>query len=287
MTGVEGRVVIVTGAGGGLGREYALFLAQAGARVVVNALGGARAGSGAGSTMADGVVAEIRDAGGDAVASYDSVATEEGAAAIVRTAIDTFGAVHGLVNNAGILRDASFAKMTTEEWNAVRAVHLDGGYFMSKAVWPHFREQGFGRIVMASSTSGLFGNYGQANYGAMKAGLVGLLNTLSIEGGRSGIQVTAIAPMAATRMTADVAPQEMLDKLPPSFVSPVVAYLLSDESTETGSVFVVGGGQVYRVAQFQNKGVVFSQPPALGEVADRWAEITDLSETAPGKNPVG
>jgi NAD(P)-dependent dehydrogenase (short-subunit alcohol dehydrogenase family) len=287
VAGVEGRVVIVTGAGGGLGREYALFLAKAGARVVVNDLGGSRDGSGAGSTMADGVVAEIREAGGEAVASYDSVATEEGAAAIVRTAIDTFGAVHGLVNNAGILRDASFAKMTTEDWSSVRAVHLDGGYFMSKAVWPHFREQGFGRIVMASSTSGLFGNYGQANYGAMKSGLVGLLNTLSIEGGRSGIQVTAIAPMAATRMTADVAPQELLDKLPPSFVSPVVAYLLSDESTETGSVFVVGGGQVYRVAQFQNKGVVFSEPPTLGEVAQRWTEVTDLSEAAPGSNPVG
>ena len=287
MAGVEGRVVIVTGAGGGLGREYALFLASVGAKVVVNDLGGARDGSGEGTAMADGVVAEIREAGGEAVASYDSVATEEGATAIVATALDAFGEVHGLVNNAGILRDASFAKMSTDEWNLVRAVHLDGGYFMSKAVWPHFREQGFGRIVMASSTSGLFGNYGQANYGAMKAGLVGLLNTLSIEGSRSGIQVTAIAPMAATRMTADIAPQEVLDKLPPSFVSPVVAYLLSEESAETGSVFVVGGGQVYRVAQFQNKGVVFSEPPTLGEVAERWAEITDLSETTPGRNPVG
>jgi NAD(P)-dependent dehydrogenase (short-subunit alcohol dehydrogenase family) len=287
MAGVEGRVVIVTGAGGGLGREYALYLAGSGARVVVNDLGGARDGSGAGTSMADAVVAEIHDAGGEAVANYDSVATEEGAAAIVATALDAFGAVHGLVNNAGILRDASFAKMTTDEWNSVRSVHLDGGYFMSKAVWPHFREQGFGRIVMASSTSGLFGNFGQANYGAMKAGLVGLLNTLSLEGARSGIQVTAIAPMAATRMTADVAPQELLDKLPPAFVSPVVAYLLSEESAETGSVFVVGGGQVYRVAQFQNKGVVFPSPPSLAEVADRWAEITDLSETSVGKNPVG
>ena len=287
MAGVEGRVVIVTGAGGGLGREYALFLASVGAKVVVNDLGGARDGSGEGTAMADGVVAEIQEAGGAAVASYDSVATEEGAAAIVATALDAFGEVHGLVNNAGILRDASFAKMSTDEWNLVRAVHLDGGYFMSKAVWPHFREQGFGRIVMASSTSGLFGNYGQANYGAMKAGLVGLLNTLSIEGSRSGIQITAIAPMAATRMTADIAPQEVLDKLPPSFVSPVVAYLLSEESAETGSVFVVGGGQVYRVAQFQNKGVVFPEPPSLGEVADRWSEITDLSETSVGRNPVG
>ncbi|GAB4008824.1 SDR family oxidoreductase [Nocardioides ultimimeridianus] len=287
MAGVEGRVVIVTGAGGGLGRAYALFLASVGAKVVVNDLGGSRDGSGAGSAMADAVVAEIRAAGGEAVASYDSVATEEGSLAIVRTAIDAFGAVHGLVNNAGILRDTSFAKMDTEAWRLVQAVHLDGGYFMSKAVWPHFREQGFGRIVMASSTSGLFGNFGQANYGAAKAGLVGLLNTLAIEGARDNILANAIAPMAATRMTQDIAPAELLAKLPPEFVAPVVAYLLTEESTETGSVFVAGGGQVYRVAQFQNKGVVFPEPPSLGEVADRWSEISDLSDTVVGKNPVG
>ncbi|HWU23050.1 MAG TPA: SDR family oxidoreductase [Nocardioides sp.] len=287
MAGVEGRVVIVTGAGGGLGRAYALFLASVGAKVVVNDLGGSRDGSGAGSAMADAVVEEIRSAGGEAVASYDSVATEEGSLAIVQTAIDAFGAVHGLVNNAGILRDTSFSKMDTEAWKLVQAVHLDGGYFMSKAVWPHFREQGFGRIVMASSTSGLFGNFGQANYGAAKAGLVGLLNTLAIEGGRDNILANAIAPMAATRMTEDIAPAELLAKLPPEFVAPVVAYLLTEESTETGSVFVAGGGQVYRVAQFQNQGVVFPEPPSLGEVADRWSEITDLSDAVVGKNPVG
>ena len=287
MAGVEGRVVIVTGAGGGLGREYALFLASVGAKVVVNDLGGARDGSGAGTAMADHVVEEIRAAGGEAVASYASVATEEGAAAIVATAIEAFGAVHGLVNNAGILRDGSFAKMDAHAWDLVRAVHLDGGYYMSKACWPHFREQGFGRIVMASSTSGLFGNFGQANYGAMKAGLVGLLNTLAIEGRRDNITANAIAPMAATRMTMDVAPQELLDKLSPAFVAPIVSYLLTEESTETGSVFVAGGGQVYRVAQFQNKGVVFPEPPSLGEVADRWAEISDMSDSVLGANPVG
>lgn len=287
MAGVEGRVVIVTGAGGGLGREYALFLASVGAKVVVNDLGGARDGSGASTSMADSVVEEIRAAGGEAVASYDSVATEESAASIVATAIDAFGAVHGLVNNAGILRDTSFSKMDTDAWKLVQAVHLDGGYFMSKAVWPHFREQGFGRIVMATSTSGLFGNFGQANYGAAKAGLVGLLNTLAIEGARDGIQVNAIAPMAATRMTADIAPQELLDKLPPSYVSPVVAFLLTEESTDTGAVLVAGGGQVYRVAQFQNKGVTFSEPPSLREVSERWSDIVDLGDVALGKNPVG
>ncbi|MDQ4112617.1 MAG: SDR family oxidoreductase [Actinomycetota bacterium] len=287
MAGVEGRVVIVTGAGGGLGREYALFLASVGAKVVVNDLGGAKDGSGAGTTMADAVVEEVRAAGGDAVASYDSVATAEGAEAIVQTALDAFGAVHGLVNNAGILRDTSFVRMDLDAWKLVQAVHLDGGFHMSKAVWPHFREQGFGRIVMATSTSGLFGNFGQANYGAAKAGLVGLLNTLAIEGARDNILVTALAPMAATRMTEDIAPKELLDKLPPAFVAPVVTYLLTEESTETGSVFVAGGGQVYRVAQFQNKGVVFPEPPSLGDVAERWGEITDLSDAAVGKNPVG
>jgi len=287
MPGVQDKVVIVTGAGGGLGRDYALTLAAEGAKVVVNDLGGARDGSGAGSEMADAVVAEIEAAGGTAVANYDSVATEEGGAAIVQTALDAFGAVHGVVNNAGILRDGSFVKMEFGAWDLVQQVHLYGGYNVTRAAWPHFREQEFGRIVMATSTSGLFGNFGQANYGAAKAGLVGLVNTLSLEGARSNIRANAIAPMAATRMTEDVAPQELLDSLPPSFVSPVVAYLLTEECAETGSVFVAGGGAVYRVAQFQNKGVRFAEPPSVGLVAERWSEIADMSEAVPGTNPVG
>ena len=287
MSGVEDRVVVVTGAGGGLGRDYALLLAEQGAKVVVNDLGGARDGSGSGSEMADTVVAEIRSRGGEAVASYDSVATTEGAEAIVRTALDEFGAIHGLVNNAGILRDASFAKITPVEWDLVVKVHLYGGFNVTRAAWPHFREQQYGRIVMASSTSGLFGNFGQSNYGAAKAGLAGLVNTLAIEGGRSNIHTNAIAPMAATRMTADVAPQELLEKLPPEHVSPLVGYLLTEECAENGSVFAAGGGQVYRVAQFQNAGVVFEKPPTIEEVAASWAEITDMSAAVLGSNPVG
>lgn len=287
MPGVQDKVIVVTGAGGGLGRDYALTLAAEGAKVVVNDLGGFRDGSGAGSDMADGVVSEIEAAGGTAVANYDSVATEEGAAAIVQTALDTFGAVHGVVNNAGILRDGSFAKMEFPAWDLVQQVHLYGGYHVTRAAWPHFRDQEFGRVVMATSTSGLFGNFGQANYGAAKSGLVGLVNTLALEGKRSNIHVNAIAPMAATRMTEDIAPQELLDALPTSFVSPVVAYLLTEECEETGSVIVAGGGSVYRVAQFQNAGVRFPEPPSVGLVAERWSEITDMDGAALGTNPVG
>lgn len=287
MAGIEGRVIVVSGAGGGLGREYALLLAQEGAKVVVNDLGGAKDGSGAGAAMADSVVAEIRAAGGEAVANYDSVATAEGAAAIVETAVSTYGAIHGVVNNAGILRDASFAKITEQEWDAVLQVHLYGGFHLTRAAWPHLREQGFGRVVMATSTSGLYGNFGQCNYGAAKMGLVGLMNTLALEGQRYDVRVNAVAPMAATRMTEDVAPQDVLESLPPSFVSPVVAQLLSEECQDTGAIYVVGGGLVQRHALFQNKGVRFAEPPSVAEVAQRWAEIASLDEVAPGVNPVG
>ncbi|OZF40584.1 serine/threonine protein kinase [Rhodococcus sp. 14-2483-1-1] len=287
MPGVKDRVVVVTGSGGGLGREYALLSAAEGARVVVNDLGGSKDGSGRGSAMADDVVAEIRDAGGEAVTNYDDISTTDGAQRVIDTAISTFGAVHGIVNNAGILRDGSFVKMTPESWDAVMKVHLYGSFNITRAAWPHLKEQGFGRIVMATSTSGLFGNFGQANYGAAKAGLVGLLNTLAIEGERSNILVNAVAPMAATRMTEGIAPQDLLDTLPPAFVAPVVGYLLTEESTTTGSVFVAGGGAVYRVAQFQNDGVRFETPPSVGVVAERWSEITDLSGARVGSNPLG
>jgi NAD(P)-dependent dehydrogenase (short-subunit alcohol dehydrogenase family) len=285
VPGVQDKVVIVTGAGGGLGRAYARFLADNGALVVVNDLGGARDGSGSGTTMADSVVDEIRSAGGTAIADYSSVATTEGAESVVAAAIEHFGAVHGVVNNAGILRDGAFHKMAAENWDAVIKVHLYGGYNVSRAAWPHLREQRFGRIVVATSTSGLYGNFGQANYGAAKLGLVGLINTLSIEGAKYGITANAVAPLAATRMTADIAPQEVLDKLDPAHVAPAVGYLMSEENQETGSVFVVGGGLVQRVAQFQNDGVTFAQPPSLDEITQRWPEISDMSTAKPGTNP--
>ncbi|ORV50963.1 serine/threonine protein kinase [Mycolicibacter engbaekii] len=278
MSGVQDRVVVVTGAGGGLGREYALTLAREGAAVVVNDLGGARDGTGAGHNMADQVVAEIKEAGGRAVANYDSVADAEGAANIIKTAVEEFGKVDGVVSNAGILRDGTFHKMTSENWDAVLQVHLYGGYNVVRAAWPHFREQSFGRVVVATSTSGLFGNFGQANYGAAKLGLVGLINTLAIEGAKYNIKANAIAPIAATRMTEDILPPEVLAKLKPEYVAPVVAYLCTEEVAETGSVFIAGGGKVQRAALFENAGAVFDNPPSVDDVAAAWSDIADLSQ---------
>ena len=277
MPGVQDRVIVVTGAGGGLGREYALTLAKEGASVVVNDLGGARDGTGAGSTMADQVVAEIKDGGGRAVANYDSVAEAAGAENIIKTALDEFGAIHGVVSNAGILRDGTFHKMPFENWDAVLKVHLYGGYNVIRAAWPHFREQSFGRVVVATSTSGLFGNFGQANYSAAKLGLVGLINTLAQEGAKYNIKANAVAPIAATRMTQDILPPDVFEKLTPEYVAPVVAYLCSEEVPDTASVFIVGGGKVQRAALFENTGVTFSEVPSVDDVAAKWNEIDDLS----------
>ncbi|MGV0849259.1 SDR family oxidoreductase [Mycolicibacterium phlei] len=277
MPGVQDRVIVVTGAGGGLGREYALTLAKEGAAVVVNDLGGARDGTGSGSAMADQVVAEIKEAGGRAVANYDSVAEPEGAENIIKTALDEFGKIDGVVSNAGILRDGTFHKMTYENWDAVLKVHLYGGYNVIRAAWPHFRENGFGRVVVATSTSGLFGNFGQANYGAAKLGLVGLINTLAQEGAKYNIKTNAIAPIAATRMTQDILPPDVFAKLTPEYVAPVVGYLMTEEVSDTASVFIVGGGKVQQVALFQNEGVTFTDVPTVDDIAGKWGEITDLS----------
>ena len=281
MPGVQDRVIAVTGAGGGLGREYALALAREGASVVVNDLGGARDGTGAGHSMADQVAAEIKDAGGRAVANYDSVATEQGGAGIVQTALGEFGAIHGVVSNAGILRDGTFHKMTFENWDAVLKVHLYGAYNVLRAAWPHFREQSYGRVVVATSTSGLFGNFGQTNYGAAKMGLVGMINTLALEGAKYNIKANALAPIAATRMTEDILPKEVLGKLKPEYVAPVVAYLCTEENPNTGSIFVVGGGKVQRVALFENAGATFENPPSVDDIAAQWSTITDLSAAKP------
>ncbi|MFO7165590.1 MAG: SDR family NAD(P)-dependent oxidoreductase, partial [Mycolicibacterium hassiacum] len=188
-----------------------------------------------------------------------------------------FGKIDGVVSNAGILRDGTFHKMTFENWDAVQKVHLYGGYNVIRAAWAHFREQSYGRVVVATSTSGLFGNFGQANYSAAKLGLVGLINTLAQEGAKYNIKCNAIAPIAATRMTEDILPKEVLENLKPEYVAPVVGYLCTEEVPDSASVFIVGGGKVQRTALFQNEGVTFDHVPSVDEIAAKWGEITDLS----------
>ena len=254
----DGRVAIITGAGGGLGRSHALELARRGAQVLVNDLGGALDGSGSSLTAADRVVDEITAAGGIAVANHDSVATAEGGQNIVQAAIDAFGRVDVLVNNAGILRDKAFHKMDDSMIEAVINVHLKGALYVSQPAYRLMREQGYGRIVNTSSASGLFGNFGQANYGAAKAGLAGLTRVLAIEGASRGIQVNAIAPIAATRMTQDIL-GPLADKVSPASVSPLVAYLAHEECAVNGHVYSVAGGRIARIFVAETHGVVLSQ----------------------------
>jgi NAD(P)-dependent dehydrogenase (short-subunit alcohol dehydrogenase family) len=274
----DGRVAIVTGAGGGLGRAHALLLASRGAKVVVNDLGGSRDGSGGGSAMADEVVAEITAAGGEAVANYDGVHTWEGGQAIVQTAIDAFGRVDVVVNNAGILRDTSFAKLEEPQLDLVLKVHLYGAFHVARAAWNHLKEQGYGRIVNTTSGSGLYGNFGQSNYSAGKMGQVGLTRTLAIEGAKYGITANVIAPVAKSRMTEDIMPPALLERLEPEYVSPLVAYLASEACTDTGRIFSVGGGYIARVAILEGAGVAFDGVPDPDEIAARWDEVTAVSD---------
>lgn len=285
MVGVAGRVAIVTGAGGGIGLQHSMLFARHGAKVVVNDLGGARDGSGADTMAADEAVKVIVDAGGEAVADYHSVATAEGGAGVVQTALDAFGRVDVVVNNAGILRDRTFHKMTDDDWHAVRAVHLDGTYFVTHAAWPHMREQQHGRVIVTSSTSGVFGNFGQANYAACKLGVVGLTNTLAQEGARYGITANAIVPVAATRMTEDVLPADQLQRLDPSYVSPAVVHLASDECNENGSIILAGGGLYRKISYFESPGHRFESLPSPQEVAEQWGAITDMSSASPAGFP--
>lgn len=247
MGNLDNKVAIVTGAGGGLGRAHALLLAREGASVVVNDLGGARDGTGSGQSMADTVVEEIIAAGGKAVANYGSVTDDAAAQSMVKTAMDTYGRVDILVNNAGILRDRSFKNMSDAEWDAVIDVHLRGAYLASKHVWAALLEQGQGgRIIMTSSTSGLIGNFGQANYGAAKAGLAGFMRVLALEGMKYGITVNVLAPAALSRMTEDLMPDtpELAERMAPEKVSPTVVWLCTDDaSSVTGRQFCVSGNR--------------------------------------------
>ena len=244
--GLAGRVVIVTGAGGGLGRSHALLLAERGAQVVVNDLGGSPDGTGADAGAAQVVVDEITAKGGTAVANRDSVSTPEGAQAIVASALDAFGRVDGVVNNAGILRDRSLAKMTPEDLELVLDVHLKGTIYVSQAAFPHMKEQGFGRFVHTSSAAGIFGNFGQSNYSAAKLGICGFSRTLAEEGARANITSNVIAPLALTRLTEELM-GDLGPHLQPELVSPLVVALLDPASTVSREVFSVGAGRYARV----------------------------------------
>ena len=272
--GYDGKVVIITGAGGGLGRQHALLLASRGALVVTNDRGGAIDGSGSDTGAAEHVVDEIKAAGGEAVADTNSVATPEGGAAIVKTAIDAYGKVDVVINNAGILRDKSFHNMTPDLLNPVLDVHLKGAFYVTQPAWVVMREQGYGRIVSTSSAAGVFGNFGQTNYGAAKMGLVGFTRVLAAEGAKYNIKANAIAPLALTRMTENLMGGAFGDKLAPGLVSPLVAYLAHEDCPVSGQLFSVGGGRVAQVFIAETQGY-FKEDLGLEDVRDNWATITD------------
>ncbi len=271
--GYDGKVVIITGAGGGLGRQHALLMASRGALVVINDLGGAVDGSGSDKGAADRVVDEIKSLGGDAVADTNTVATPEGGAAIVQTAVDAYGKVDVVINNAGILRDKAFHNLEPDQLNAVLDVHLKGAFHVTQPAWRIMREQGYGRIVSTSSAAGVFGNFGQTNYGAAKMGLVGFTRVLAVEGAKFNIKANAIAPLAMTRMTETIL-GSLGDVLKPELVSPLVAFLAHDDCPVSGKLFSVGGGRVAEVFLAEAQGY-FKKDLTMEDVRDNWSTVTD------------
>ncbi|MGA7710581.1 MAG: SDR family NAD(P)-dependent oxidoreductase [Rhizomicrobium sp.] len=276
----DGKVAIVTGAGGGLGRAHALELAKRGAKVVVNDLGGAIDGTGGNSAAAEAVVAEINAAGGTAIANGASVTDDAGVAHLVKQTMDAFGRVDILIANAGILRDKSFSKMELKDFDAVMAVHLMGTVKPCKALWQIMRDQQYGRIVVTTSSSGLYGNFGQTNYGAAKTSLVGFMNTLKLEGAKDNIKVNAVCPVAATRMTENLMPPNILEMLKPEFVTPGVVFLASEEAP-TGMILTAGAG-VFAAARIEEtEGVNLGHKANADDVAANWAKIADFSTAKP------
>jgi NAD(P)-dependent dehydrogenase (short-subunit alcohol dehydrogenase family) len=272
----DGKVVIVTGAGGGLGRCHALEFAKRGAKVVVNDLGGSVDGTGGNSAAADAVVKEITDAGGTAFANGASVTDDAGVAHLVKQTMDTYGRVDVLIANAGILRDKSFAKMELKDFDAVMQVHVMGTVKPAKALWQIMRDQQYGRIVVTTSSTGLYGNFGQANYATAKLGLVGLMNTLKLEGAKDNIKINAICPVAGTRMTENLMPPEMLAALKPEYVTPAVVFLASADAP-TGVVISAGAG-VFSSAQIvESNGMNLGHGADADTVAANWSTISDFT----------
>jgi NAD(P)-dependent dehydrogenase (short-subunit alcohol dehydrogenase family) len=270
----DGKVAIVTGAGGGLGRQHALELARRGAKVVVNDLGGSVDGSGGSSEAAQKVVEEIKALGGEAIAHGASVTDDAGVANMVQTAIDTWGRIDILIANAGILRDRTLTKMALEDFEAVMQVHVWGTFKPIKAVWDIMKAQNYGRIVVTTSSSGMYGNFGQSNYGAAKMAVLGLMNTLKLEGAKNDVKINAISPVAATRMTEGLMPPEVLAKLAPEYVTPGVVYLASDEAP-TGAILTAGAGAFALSRIYETEGVYLGEGGlSAEEVRDSWDKIT-------------
>lgn len=273
----DNRVAIVTGAGNGLGRSHALLLASRGAKVLVNDPGGARDGKGGDHAAADQVVAEIRAAGGVAVANYDSVAERAGAANIVASAVDAFGTLDIVVNNAGILRDKTFHNMSLDDYDFVVKVHFLGTVYVTHAAWPILRQKAYGRVVVTSSNSGIYGNFGQANYAAAKLAVVGFVNALGLEGQKYNVLVNAIAPVAGTRMTADLMPPETLAKIRPELVSPMVAYMCSEQCQHNRTIFTAGAGYFSTIEYREGAGVRLQGDATVDDVAANIGRIADTS----------
>jgi NAD(P)-dependent dehydrogenase (short-subunit alcohol dehydrogenase family) len=276
-----GKVAIVTGAGAGLGKCHALALAKRGAKVVINDLGGSRDGQGGSHTAAQQVCDEIKALGGEAVPNFDSVATAAGGENIIKTAVDAFGKVDILINNAGILRDKTFGKMDEESWDRVNAVHLRGAFCVSKPAFNIMKEQGYGRIVMTTSGAGLFGNFGQTNYAAAKMGIIGLTNVLKLEGAKYNIKTNVIAPVAASRLTEDILPPQLLEKMKPDYITALVMYLCSDQCQDSGAIINCAVGYYSRTALMTGPGAILSDGkhiPEPEEIMDNWSKIMSLEE---------
>lgn len=281
----DGRVAVITGAGGGLGRSHALLLASRGAKVVVNDLGGSVDGVGSDTAAAQQVVNEIKDAGGEAVPDYNSVSEWDGAQGIIQTALDNYGKIDILINNAGILRDKTMLKMEIADWEAVIQVHLSGTFYCTKAALPNMQENNYGRLVFTASAAGLFGNFGQCNYGAAKLGTVGLMNTVKLEGSKGGkfdIKANTLIPFAGTRLSASVVPPNIAEKIKPEYNSPAAAYLCSEQCKLTGAVITAGPGYFGRAAMVEGPGVFFDDPEAVSveDIAGRIDEIASIDGAA-------
>ncbi|MBU4194132.1 MAG: SDR family oxidoreductase [Actinobacteria bacterium] len=272
----DDRVAVVTGAGGGLGRSHALLLASLGAKVVVNDLGGSMDGEGSGSTPAEQVVDEIKAAGGEATPNYESVSEWESAQKIIGAAIDTYGKIDILINNAGILRDKSMMKMEIKDWELVIAVHLAGTFFCTKAALPNMRENSYGRILSTASAAGLYGNFGQTNYGAAKMGIAGMMNSVKLEGAKYNIKANTLVPIAGTRLTATIMPSEVVEQLKPEYVSPLTAYLCCEQCELSGAMMTAGAGYFSRAAVVEGPGVFF-EDAATVTVDDISAKIADIT----------